>query len=354
MCLNINQNKFVVTAPSNIALVKYWGKRDQQLPINQSVSFTLSNSVTSIDCEYEYSSAGLVLDFIFEGDNGLSSSSSSSSNSNSNFKTRVLKYLESLIPQYSFLNKLKLKIISKNSFPHSAGIASSASFYAALAKVIVLLKERITKQVCNLEDRLIETSYLARLGSGSASRSIYPGVVCWGESNLLKSSNEYATRIVDFHENFRDYADAILIVDDGVKSVSSSTGHQLMSNHPYKLQRIERANARSLALFEVLKSGDVKKFGEIVEAEALELHGLMMSSNPPYILLRPNSLNVIESIKKFREEESIPCCFTMDAGPNVHLLYPNSYHKAVSSFIERELAGKYILSWIEDKVCYEF
>ena len=132
-------------------------------------------------------------------------------------------------------------------------------------------------------------------------------------------------------------ANAILIIEPKSKKVSSSQGHALMNDHPYGESRIKQANYNTQQLLEVLKEGDWNQFFDIAENEALSLHALMMSSNPGYTLLHPNSLRVIEEVRKARLQQKLPVGFSMDAGPNVHLLYPK-YEEAK------------ILPWIENKI----
>jgi diphosphomevalonate decarboxylase len=131
--------------------------------------------------------------------------------------------------------------------------------------------------------------------------------------------------------------DTILIVHEGIKSVSSRAGHALMDTHPMRKQRYVNANNRLQELLSVLQTGDLEKFCMLTEAEALELHALMMTSNPSFILMKPNTLEIIERIRSFRAETKIPVCFTLDAGPNVHILYPFSQKKQVRNFIQSEL-----------------
>ena len=161
----------------------------------------------------------------------------------------------------------------------------------------------------------------------------------WGVSTAVPgSSNEYAVEFSEAHPMFHDYCDSILIVDAGEKSVSSRAGHSLMENHPMKDVRFQIARENMIHLVEALKAGDMESFIRITEEEALTLHALMMTSRPSYILLRPDSLRLIEEIKNFRATTKIPACFTIDAGPNIHLLYPKSHEVAVRRFIDEKLA----------------
>ena len=139
-------------------------------------------------------------------------------------------------------------------------------------------------------------SYNARLGSGSASRSIRGPVMIWGEVESVNgSSDHFAIEAPQVHPVFNTFKDTILIVDKGEKEVKSSVGHALMNNHPYAQQRFSRAQVNMQEVLSSLRTGDVQLFGKIAEAEALDLHGMMMTSTPPYLLIKPNTLSVINS-----------------------------------------------------------
>ncbi|NQT77363.1 MAG: diphosphomevalonate decarboxylase [Bacteroidetes bacterium] len=312
-------------SPSNIALIKYWGKHGVQLPSNPSLSFTLSESYTTTTLSYTAGKAEVELLF-----NDVR---------NEKFALRVKRYIASLYPHFPFLKELDLHINSENNFPHSAGIASSASAMSSLALCLCSLEKEIVGINLSKADFLEKASYIARLGSGSASRSVYGGYVSWGESQYIpESSDEWATPLsFEVHENFRELQDAILIVDESPKAIGSSEGHRLMEKHPYAQQRFEQAHIQVATLLKALKNGDKHTFIRIVENEALSLHGLMMSSDPGYILIKPGTLQIIDKIRNFRENSGIPVSFTLDAGPNVHLLYPAPDKEAVQDFINREL-----------------
>ena len=326
-------------SPSNIALVKYWGKFGNQLPKNPSISFTLKHSVTTLSISV-IDSPNFSLKFYFEGIE------------NPKFQEKILKFLDTCKIRFPWLKNHHLEIHSSNTFPHSSGIASSASSMSALCLSLLSVDEFFTGNKLSKDKFLKAASELSRLASGSASRSLFSGLASWGESSALaSSSNQFATPFIEAHEIFSNFCDSILIVDAGEKSVSSRAGHGLMENHPFKEQRFLMANQNLLHLVSALKSGDLKSFIEIVEEEALTLHALMMTSNPSYILLKPESLWLIERIKQFRSEKNIPVCFTIDAGPNIHLLYPKSYVAQVRLWIESELAEKLVgIKWIHDEV----
>ncbi len=316
-------------SPSNIALVKYWGKYGRQFPKNASISFTLSNAYSITQINYTHDPArikNLVVNFTFEG------------KSNKAFEDRIISFLLSIKDEFTFLSNIALNIDSENSFPHSSGIASSASAMSALALCLIDIKQKIEgKTLSKLEFTKI-TSHVSRLGSGSASRSIIPKLAIWGEHPSFKSSNEYAIQVDEFlHPIFDNFHDDILIISPNEKSVSSTAGHKLMDNNPYAEERYKQANERLVHLTESMKIGDIVSFGKIVEDEALTLHALMMCSDPSYILMEPNTLHVINLIRSFRQKTKLPIYFTLDAGPNLHLLYPDGIKKEVESFINKEL-----------------
>lgn len=327
------------SAPSNIALVKYWGKWGEQLPQNPSLSFTLKHSLTTMSIEVYDLGAGEI-EFIFEG------------KLHSQFQGKIKKFTESIEERFPWLKNHRFKIESSNTFPHSSGIASSASSMSALCLCLLSIDEEITGRVLEGDVFLQEASQLARLASGSASRSVYKTMASWGESSaILQSSNLYASPFEGLHPIFQDYCDSILIVDDKEKSVSSRAGHSLMENHPFRQVRFEVARENMGHLVNALKRGELNDFIRIVEEEALTLHALMMTSRPSYILLRPESLFLMNEIKLFREKEQIPACFTIDAGPNIHLLYPKAHAGIIRHWIETTLTQSIIgLKWIHDEV----
>jgi diphosphomevalonate decarboxylase len=325
--------------PSNIALVKYWGKRDFQKPINPSLSFVLQNAFTETSVEL-LKEGDKKVEFYFEG-------------VTSSFGERIEKYLDHLSSQMPWIYKYNFQIHSRNSFPHSAGIASSASSFGALALCLAEIDIAISGKEPDHPDLWRKASELARMGSGSACRSLYPGFAIWGQTQLFEScSDEYAIPLSEgIHPMFYGLRDAILMVDSGTKQVSSSVGHELMNEHIYQRSRIAQAHQNINELYLALLTGNQDKFIEVVENEALSLHAMMMTSNPSFLLLKPNSLELISRIRRFREKAKIPVSFTIDAGPNIHLLYFKKDELDVKAFIERDLLtfcenGK----WIDDRI----
>ena len=315
-------------SPSNIALVKYWGKKNGQIPANPSLSFTLSESLTETIIEFSPATGeSFKLEFFLDG------------NSNEKFAKRISAYFEKLTDTFPFINQLDFKIYSKNTFPHSAGIASSASGMSAIALCLCDIERKYFDEFSSEEKFFKRASYFARLGSGSACRSVYGGLVSWGEiEGLRNTSNMFGSQLTkNIDSVFNDFHDSILIVDSGQKKVSSTVGHELMNSNPFSKGRFEQAENNIQKLLKVLSSGNLEEFVKIIESEALTLHSMMMTSNPYFLLMKPNTISIIEKIWEFRKETEIQACFTLDAGPNIHLLYPEENKKEVRSFIESEL-----------------
>ncbi len=311
------------TSPSNIALIKYWGKHGRQLPRNPSISFTLSNCISDTSVHYDIDSAhdGLSVDFHFED------------KPNTAFGSRIEKFLGSITDHLPWLDHCRLKISSRNSFPHSSGIASSASAMSALAMCLVDIQQSIDQ---SNEPNMMLASSLARLGSGSASRSTIPQIGQWGHCEIPGSSDLYAIPYADQVDPvFHHYHDDICIVSADEKSVSSSAGHGLMDKSVFAEQRYTQAGQRLITLTHAMKAGDLETFGALVEDEALTLHGLMLCSEPSFVLMEPNTISIIQAIRSYRRDTGIPVHFTLDAGPNIHMLYPDEYSAEITAWSQQ-------------------
>lgn len=326
---NIISGQVAWESPSNIALVKYWGKKENQIPANPSLSFTLNNCKTTTRLEFQKKTAknnNFDFNLYFEG------------KQKDDFKPKIQQFFERIEKYAPFLKDYSFKISTENSFPHSSGIASSASGMSALALCVMSLEKQLNPEITT-EFFNKKASFLARLGSGSACRSVEGPLIEWGEHKVFSGSNnlfgiKYEKEVA---EVFKTFQDTILLVDKGQKQVSSSVGHDLMHGHPFAKTRFVQAHENLEQLKAVFASGELQDFIEIVESEALTLHAMMMSSKPYFILMKPNTLEIINKIWAFRERTKIPVCFTLDAGANVHVLYPEKYKKKVLDFIKKEL-----------------
>ena len=329
-------------SPSNLAIVKYWGKYGTQFPRNASLSLTLSNAVTETHIDYHYKDkSGISIEFLFEGQ------------PKPNFESRIRRFLASITEYFPFLNHLHLKISSGNSFPHSSGIASSASSMSALALCLCDIEKQLAEKEMNADTVIQKASFISRLGSGSACRSVFPIAAIWGDHPGIEgASREYAIPYGDkINSAFKDFHDDILIVSGQEKSVSSTAGHALMEDNIFSDARYRQAQLRMSDLVNVMKEGDVDAFGKIAEDEALTLHALMMCSNPSYMLMDPGSVAIIKKVRAFRSETRLPVYFSLDAGPNIHLLYPHEIHQDVEEFIDDELRNHCVNGTVlKDKV----
>lgn len=315
-------------SPSNIALVKYWGKHGQQLPKNTSISFTLDNCATQTRLEYQIAQNNEpTLKVLLDG------------KEEPGFLPKIQKFFNIAGPYIPFLGECDLVVHTTNSFPHSSGIASSASGMSALALCLLDIENSLMDTPHSSEFYNKKASFLARLGSGSAARSIDGGLVVWGQHSKIDGSSDlYAVAYPEaVHPVFHDFCDTILLVDKGQKVVSSTVGHGLMHNHPFAEQRFQQANSNMEHIKPILASGDLKAFIALVESEALSLHAMMLTSSPYFVLMKPATLEIINRIWAFRQETDTPLCFTLDAGANVHLLYPKNTAETVRAFIETSL-----------------
>ena len=327
-------------SPANIALVKYWGKHGNQLPANPSVSMTLSRSVTTTRLTWSPADTSPGIQFLFDG------------NPNESFETRIKSYLESVKSRLPFLSSYNLIIESSNSFPHSSGISSSASFMSSLALCLCEMESVLSGQTDLNNEFYHRVSLLSRLGSGSASRSVYGKYALWGSFPSAEgSSDEFAIPVNHLvHPVFLDFRDAVLVVSSKPKPLSSSAGHALMNANPFANARYDSARNNLARMLAALREGDLDSFCTLLEEEALTLHGLILASQGGKILMEPGTLSIISRIRQFRLETGIPVAFTLDAGPNVHVLYPAAHQAAIRKFIEEELChfceeGK----WIDDE-----
>lgn len=334
----INENKYEAAwrCPSNIALVKYWGKKGNQLPANASLSFTLADLYTDtrVTCvAREQDHVQVFLD-------GARKAS---------FEPKIREFLSRIDHLLPWLNDYSLTIHTSNNFPHSSGIASSASGLGALALCLADIHDSLGGQTP--DDHF--ASELARLGSGSACRSINGAAAMWGEHpDYSGSSDRYAISVDHLlHPEFQEWMDAVMLVETGSKSVSSTQGHALLQEHPYAQSRFQEANRNMSRLKQILQQGDIQAFADLVESEALQLHAMMMCSSPSYMLMQPETLRIIKNVRAFREQSGIPVVFTLDAGANVHVLFPVQYRKQLGETLFPVLSeacegGTYICSTI--------
>ncbi len=283
------------SACSNIALIKYWGKAEfaDNIPLNDSVSMTLSEAVTTTTVEWD---PELKQDEIYLGGERVLDGRG----------LRVSRYLDRIREQYY---RMHARVASINSFPAGTGIASSASGFAALGTAaIAALGEGMP------DER--ELTRWARRGSGSACRSIQAGFVEWvgGTDDASSYSRQLAS---PEHWDLRDF---VVVLSRAPKAISSSEGHRIAARHPFMAARQEHLGARMLAVKGALANRDLPTLGALVEHEAMEVQAIMMSGEPSALYLHGDTVRLIHLLRGWREEEGLPVWFTLDAGPNLHVL----------------------------------
>ena len=325
------------SSPSNIALVKYWGKKEGQIPENPSISFTLDHCKTTTTLKYSVNEKpdSFSFDVYLDGER------------KNDFKPKIETFFKRIEVYLPFLRDFHFIIETSNTFPHSSGIASSASGMSALALCLMSIEKELSRSVTSSaiesSDAFFnkKASFIARLGSGSACRSIEGDLIVWGAHDEIDDSSDlYGTKYpYEVHQNFDKFQDTILLVDKGEKQVSSTVGHDLMHDHPFAQRRFKQAHEHISKLKSIFKSGDVDAFIEIVESEALTLHAMMMTSMPYFILMKPNTMEIINKIWSYRRNSNSKVCFTLDAGANVHVLYPENEKDTVLEFIKTELVA---------------
>lgn len=301
-------------SPSNIALVKYWGKKGHQIPANPSLSMTLKECFTETQVKFG-PAPKLSVTVNLEGKN------------NDKFALKIEKYLRSLKTELPWIEGLTVHVDTRNTFPHGTGIASSASGLSAFA---LCLTDYLQP---SMDDTFMKrASYLSRLASGSACRSVYGGFTTWGDESDLYASP------FEVHKNLAHLHDTIVVVSSAEKSVSSTAGHDRMSEHAFREARYVQAKNNFERMKSALKSGDMKEVGRITENEAMSLHAMMMTAPESFTLLKPQTLMAIELIRDFRRESGLELYFTLDAGPNLHLIYPEEGARKIETFIDHELS----------------
>ena len=290
-------HKATAIAPSNIAFTKYWGKKDEKLrlPENASISMCLSNLLTTTTVEFSPT---------YKADTFSLISPTSLIPLTRDFN-RVTAHLN-LIRKLAGI-KLRAKVVSQNNFPSSTGLSSSASGFAALTVAAAAAAG------LNLSGK--QLSILARQGSGSACRSIPSGFVEWLDGKTGETS--YAKQISP--PNYWKIADVVAIVSTHKKEVPTSVGQQTAVSSPFMKTRLAKMKPKNQLIKKLLRNRNFTKFGELIEAEALELHSIMMTQTPPLIYLEPNSILLMKLCRKWRTE-GLPVYFTVNTGQDVHLI----------------------------------
>ena len=285
--------KATAVAPSNIAFIKYWGKKDEvlRLPENGSISMNLSNLTATTTVEFN---KNFKEDEIIVNDQ-----------KEKNEVSRVVKHLNR-IRKIAKIN-YKAKVLTNNNFPTGTGLSSSASGFAALTVA--------GAKAAGLKLSEKELSILARQGSGSACRSIPNGFVEWLDGDIDDTS--YGVSL--YPENYWDIVDVVAVVSKNKKEVSTTEGQKLANSSIFFPIRLSKIKNKINLVKKYMKEKNFTKFGELLEAEALELHAIMLTSIPSLIYLLPGSLHVIHMVKRWRQE-GLQVYFTVNTGQDIHLI----------------------------------
>lgn len=281
-------------AHPNIAFIKYWGNRDQalRLPSNSSLSMNLAGleSTTTVRFDPALQADELRL-------NGAAAQPVQT--------LRVSHVLDIVRALAKF--RTSASVESSNNFPSGSGIASSASAFAALA-----LAASAAAGLALDEPAL---SRLARRGSGSASRSVPAGFVEWRAAERDEDSYAFSIAAADHWA----LVDCIAVVSESHKLTGSTEGHALASTSPLQIARLLGAEARLATCRDALLQRDFAALAEVVELDSNLMHAVMMTSTPPLIYWQPASLTVMHAVREWRAG-GLAACYTLDAGPNVHVL----------------------------------
>lgn len=310
--------KIKVKSPANIAFIKYWGQKNQSLvlPFNDSFSMNLSSCFTIIEFEvYQEKTIRKLY---------IKDYQEKSYKEEDEALRKVINYLKIIERFFSQPFPYGFKIYSSNSFPKKAGIASSASFFSALALAF--------SYFFNKKLSLKQLSILARLsGSGSACRSIPDGFCWWKKGNDSFSSYAYSLASPDFWQIF----DLVLILSRKEKKVSSAEGHQKALTSPFFKLRLLDLEKRTQKIKKAFLKKDFTWFGTLLEEEALSMHFIMMTQKPPLFYWSGKTIEIIKKVITLRQK-GIEVYFTIDAGENVHLIcQENDKDKVYDYFINQ-------------------
>jgi diphosphomevalonate decarboxylase len=322
-------SSYTATVPSNIAFIKYWGKRPgaMQWPANDSLSMTLNQLATRTTARIHEAK-----------DHSLRIGDRVYTRDDRNLGKSFL-HLDRLALRFGFSEKLQ--IASVNSFPMGAGIASSASGLAALT-LAALMAWTKSQHWDDLQRHGFDRSQLAdlaRLGSGSACRSLFGGYVQW-EAGADEQSQRYASLFSDEHWALRD---TVVLFSSEPKAVGSTEAHDLAWSSPLFRPRLSGLSERMNLVKDALATRDMPSLGLWLEVEALEMHAVIMTASQPVHYLNREALEFIAELRHARQQGEIHAYFTIDAGPNIHVLHEADEHERLKLWLQRRLAADRLL-----------
>jgi diphosphomevalonate decarboxylase len=315
--------KTTISAPANIAFIKYWGARDLErtLPLNSSISMTLDHCVTRCTAE------------LIDGDHDeiwLVEPHGGFSTPEPEFLRRVKRQLDRLRTWAG--RDERFRVATRNTFPSAAGLASSASGFAALTLAAAGALGRG-------DSPRGELSLLARGGgSGSASRSVLGGYVEWPAGGDERGSE--AVQLAD--SEHWDLRDVIAVVEIGPKAVPSLEGHRRAATSPYFGRRLELLPERLAKVRRAIAERNLELLGPVIEEEAVDLHLIAMSSRPPIFYWAPGTVAVLRTVRELRQE-GLAAWATMDAGANVHVICDADSEEDVAERLESVPAVGFVI-----------
>ncbi len=292
----MTQPKATATAGSNIAFIKYWGVANEaiNLPLSNSISMTLADAFTTTTVAWLMDESAAADSITIDG-----------TLLDAQAAARIVRHLERLRALAD--SKMRAHVVSRNNFPMASGIASSASGFAAL-----------TVAGCaalGLDLDATQLSALARRGSGSASRSLFGGFVEWEQGHDDSTSVAHQLHPAEHWA----LMDVVAVVSVRAKAVSSERGHSFAATSPLNEGRIGSLSAALDEVRKALAERDLSLLGPVIERDALAMHGVMMTGTPSLMYWQPETVELLQGVRRWRAE-GLPVYFTIDAGPNVHLI----------------------------------
>jgi diphosphomevalonate decarboxylase len=310
-------NTATAQAHPNIAFIKYWGTQDEvlRLPANGSISMNLDGLYTRTTVSFQPS---LPFDELIINDREIAGT--------------ALERVSSLLSLIRDLAKLesRAEVVSENNFPSGAGIASSASAFAALTLA--------ASRAAGLKLSERELSRLARRGSGSACRSIPAGFVEW----LMGGNDEDSYAVSIAGADHWPLADCIALVSEVHKKTGSTEGHALAGTSPLQAARLADTPHRLELCRRAILDRDFKALTAVVELDSDMMHAVMMTSSPALHYWMPASLEVMNAVRSWRVEK-VPACYTVDAGANIHVLCPREQASDISGRLKKIAGVKDVL-----------
>jgi len=313
--------KVLARANANIALIKYWGKRDENLFLPTKSS--LSVSLDALETKTELSFVDDGKDYILFDDIAASPSE----------VHKISTFLDLLRKK---LNLKKYFVVNtKNNFPTAAGLASSSSGFAALTLAV--------NKLCGLNLSNRELSILARQGSGSACRSVFGGFVLWNKGVSDDGRDSFAEQIFD-HMHWPEFRVLIVVTDSGQKLISSREAMQnSLQTSPFYKTWVEDSETNLPLMQNNIAAKNIIKVGLLAELDCLDMHKTMWTAHPPINYWTDSTHKVIDTVLELQNQK-VPCFYTIDAGPNVKVICLDKDVSFIKNRLQQESVVKNILT----------